>query len=231
MSYWSIRENGLVYGNKTLYDVKPLLAIYQNKITYDYIQNDLRIRPFVLSRNTKISTGKYTFHWLGDNYSSYENLKNSISGILNFNFFGISFSGANVCGFIKNVTKDICLRWNNLEVFYPFMRNHNSKLAKDQFPWTFNEEKNSTKIKYDNIEIIKKNININIRYSLIRYIYSQLFLISLNERGSFFKPPMFEFLEEEFPYADFESRIMFGEAFLICAFYDNNEDEKEFDLS
>ena len=228
LSFWSISENALVYGNKTVYDVKPLLAFYQNKITYDYLKNDLGIRPFILSRSTTISTGKYAFHWLGDNFSSYENLKNSISGIFNFNIFGIPFTGADICGFIKDATKDLCLRWYNLGVFYPFMRNHNSRHAKDQFPWTFNDEKNSTKPKYDNIKIIKKNINI--RYSLIRYIYSQLFLISLNEKGSFFKPLMFEFPEEKISYEDIESRIMFGEAFLICAFYDNNEDEKEFDL-
>ena len=228
LSFWSISENALIFGNKTAYDVKPLLAFYQNKITYDYLQNDLGIRPFILSRSTTISTGKYSFHWLGDNYSSYENLKNSISGIFNFNIFGIPFTGADICGFIKDATKDLCLRWYNLGVFYPFMRNHNSKMAKDQFPWSFNDEKNKTKQKYDNIEIIKNNINI--RYSLIRYIYSQLFLISLNEKGSFFKPLMFEFPEERISYEDIESRIMFGEAFLICAFYDNNEDEKEFDF-
>ena len=228
LSFWSISENALIYGNKTVYDVKPLLAFYQNKITYDYLQNDLGIRPFILSRSTTISSGKYSFHWLGDNFSSYENLKNSISGIFNFNVFGIPFTGADICGFIKNSTKDLCLRWYNLGVFYPFMRNHNSKFSRDQFPWSFNDEKNKTLQKYDNIKIIKRNINI--RYSLIRYIYSQLFLISLNEKGSFFKPLMFEFPEERISYEDIESRIMFGEAFLICAFYDNNEDEKEFDF-
>ena len=228
LSFWSISENALIYGNKTVYDVKPLLAFYQNKITYDYLQNDLGIRPFILSRSTTISSGKYSFHWLGDNFSSYENLKNSISGIFNFNIFGIPFTGADICGFIKNSTKDLCLRWYNLGVFYPFMRNHNSKFSRDQFPWSFNDEKNKTLQKYDNIKIIKRNINI--RYSLIRYIYSQLFLISLNEKGSFFKPLMFEFPEERISYEDIESRIMFGEAFLICAFYDNNEDEKEFDF-
>ena len=207
LSFWSISENALIFGNKTAYDVKPLLAFYQNKITYDYLQNDLGIRPFILSRSTTIGTGKYSFHWLGDNYSSYENLKNSISGIFNFNIFGIPFTGADICGFIKDATKDLCLRWYNLGVFYPFMRNHNSKMAKDQFPWSFNDEKNKTKQKYDNIEIIKNNINI--RYSLIRYIYSQLFLISLNEKGSFFKPLMFEFPEERISYEDIESRIMF----------------------
>ena len=223
LSFWSISENALLYGNNTIYDAKPLLAYYQNKITYEYLQNDLKIRPFILSRSTTLGTGKYSFHWLGDNYSTLENLKNSISGIFNFNIFGIPFSGADICGFIRNATKDICIRWYNLGSFYPFMRNHNCKRFKDQYPWSFNDS-----IGYNTISIIKNDINL--RYSLLRYMYSQLFLISLNEKGSFFKPLMFEFPEEEISFKDIESKVMLGEAFLICTFYDDNEDDKEFEI-
>jgi alpha-glucosidase (family GH31 glycosyl hydrolase) len=100
------------------------------------------------------------------------------------------------------------------------MRNHNKKGTKDQFPWSFNDE--------NAIKVIKNTINC--RYSLLRYMYSQLFLISLNEKGSFFKPVMFEFPEDDYSYEDIESKIMFGEAFLLCAFYDVNENDKEFIL-
>ena len=65
---------------------------------------------------------------------------------------------------------------------------------------------------------------------MLRYIYSQLFLISLNEKGSFFKPIMFEFPEDENSYKDIESKIMIGDAFLLCAFYEVNENDKEFFL-
>ena len=223
LSFWSISENALIYGNNTIYNVKPLLAFYQSKLTYEFLENNLKIRPFILSRSTTLSSGKYAFHWIGDNYSTNENLKNSISAIFNFNIFGIPFTGADICGFNKNATKELCLRWYNLGAFYPFMRNHNSKRAIDQYPWSFN---NFNETKYDSISNIKKNINI--RYSLLRYMYSQFFLISLNEKGSFFKPIMFEFPEERKSYEDIESRIMFGEAFLICTFYDSNEEDKTF---
>ena len=224
LSFWSISENALIYGNNTVYDIKPLLSFYQNKITYIFLENNLEIRPFILSRSTTLGTGKYAFHWLGDNYSSYSNIKNSISGIFNFNIFGIPFSGADICGFMLNAENELCLRWYNLGTFYPFMRNHNFKNSKDQYPWSFND----TNKQYDTISIIKKNINI--RYSLLRYIYSQLFLISLNEKGSFFKPVMFEFPQEKKSYKNIESRVMFGEAFLICTFYEKSEDNKEFEF-
>ena len=224
ISLKSINENALIYGNNFIYDVKPLLSYYQTKYTYEYLEKKSKIRPFVLSRSTTIGSGKYTFHWLGDNFSNYDNLKDSISGIFNFNIFGIPFTGSDICGFMDNSDKNLCIRWYNLGVFYPFSRNHNFFNARDQFPWSFERYNDD----YDAINIIKKDINF--RYSLLRYIYSQFFLISLNEKGSFFKPLMFEFPEEENSYQNIESKIMFGEAFLICAFYERNEGAKKFYL-
>jgi alpha-glucosidase (family GH31 glycosyl hydrolase) len=61
-------------------------------------------------------------------------------------------------------------------------------------------------------------------------MYSQFFLISLNEKGSFFKPLMFEFPEDKASYEDIESKIMFGESFLLCTFYGSSEGAKKFNL-
>ena len=220
LSLKSINENGILYGNRTVYDVKPLIAYYQTKYTYEFLDTKLRIRPFVLSRSTSIGSGKYTFHWLGDNFSNYKNIQFSISGIFNFNLFGIPFTGSDICGFMENADTNLCIRWYNLGVFYPFCRNHNFFNARDQFPWSFSSN--------NAINIIKKDINY--RYSLLRYMYSQFFLISLNEKGSFFKPLMFEFPEEKASYEDIESKIMFGESFLLCTFYTPYEHLQKFKL-
>ena len=224
LSLKGISENAIINGSLTVYDTKPLIAYYEGKTTFDYLYNNLKFRPFILSRSTSIGSGKYVFHWLGDNYSHESDIKNSISGIFNFNIFGIPFTGADICGFFDDTNKDLCLRWYNLGAFYPFMRNHNNKRSIDQFPWSFNDNNE----KYNAMKNIKNLINC--RYSLLRYMYSQLFLISLNEKGSFFKPVMFEFPEDDNSYEDIESKIMIGEAFLLCAFYDVNENDKEFIL-
>ena len=214
----SISENALIYGNKTIYDVKPMISLLQTKVTYNYLNNNNEaVRPFILSRSTSLGSGKYTYHWLGDNLSTFANLKNSISGIFNFNIFGIPFTGSDICGFMDNASKDLCIRWYNLGIFYPFMRNHNFFQSKDQYPWTFGD---------DALQIINKNIKL--RYTLIRYIYSQFFLISLNEKGSFFKPLMFEFPDDQTSYENIEDKIMIGESLFLCAFYDNSIKPKSF---
>jgi alpha-glucosidase (family GH31 glycosyl hydrolase) len=105
------------------------------------------------------------------------------------------------------------------------MRNHNKKSARDQFPWSFDNNNNE---KYNAVRLIRNVINL--RYSLLRYMYSQLFLISINQKGSFFKPIMFEFPEDVNSYEDIESKIMIGEALLLCAFYKVKENDKEFIL-
>jgi alpha-glucosidase (family GH31 glycosyl hydrolase) len=214
----SINMNAITYKGTLIYDNKPLISVYQSRQTYNYLKKQDR-RPFILSRSNSFGSGKYSFHWLGDNFSSNKYIKYSIAGIFNYNIFGIPFTGADICGFNYNAYGTLCARWYNIGAFYPFSRNHNSKRYIDQYPWSFNE----------NVEnIIKKDIQY--RYSLLRYFYSQLFLVSLNEKGSFFKPLMFEFPEEENSYQNIESKIMFGEAFLICAFYERNEGAKKFYL-
>ena len=213
----TISMNALTYNN-ILYNNKPLISVYQARQTYNYLKN-INKRPFILTRANSFGIGKYSFHWLGDNFSLNNYIEYSIAGIFNYNIFGIPFTGADICGFNKNANGILCARWYNIGAFYPFSRNHNSKKYSDQYPWTFGE-------KFE--KIIKKDIQY--RYSLLRYYYSQLFLISLNEKGSFFKPVMFEYPNDMYSYEDVESKVMIGDAFLICVFIDNEENDKEFIL-
>ena len=214
----SISLNAITYNNEKIYNNKPLISVYQTRQTYNYLKKKFPDkRPFILSRSNSFGIGKYSFLWLGDNFSKNEYIKYSVSGIFNYNIFGVPFIGADICGFNGDVNGKLCARWYNVGAFYPFSRNHNHRRNRDQYPWNFGE----------NIEnIIKKDILV--RYSLIRYFYSQLFLVSLNEKGAFFKPIMFEYPLDKNSYEDIESKIMLGEALLLCAFFDSEEKDKTF---
>ncbi|KAI0329127.1 hypothetical protein GY45DRAFT_1325358 [Cubamyces sp. BRFM 1775] len=140
-------------------------------------------RPFLISRSTFPSSGKWTGHWLGDNISKWQYMYLSIQGVLQFQLFQIPFVGADTCGFQGNTDEELCNRWMQLSAFMPFYRNHNVRSALSQEPYRWDSVANASRTA------------INIRYSLLPYWYTLFANASLH--GS---PPIralfFEFPDE-----------------------------------
>ena len=209
----------------TMYNVKSLISKIQIKITNEYL-NSVDKRPFIVSRANTIGHGKYAFHWLGDNISTFDMLRWSISGIFNYNIFGVPFSGADICGFHHSSTDELCARWHILGSFYPFSRNHNVDTGLPQEPWEFNsrsrfEDRNDNNRPIEGYTLHAAKVGIKMRYSLMRYAYSQFMLISLGKKGAYFKPAFFEFPEDDTLLNDMEiqnTHIMVGDSiyFIPC---------------
>ena len=216
----------------TMYNIKSLISKRQVKITNEYFQS-VNKRPFIVSRANTIGHGKYGFHWLGDNISTFEMLLWSISGIFNYNIFGVPFSGADICGFHSSSTDELCARWHILGSFYPFSRNHNVDTGLPQEPWRFTQRSRYININDDNrpkegYTLYAAKIGIKMRYSLMRYAYTQLMKISIGEKGAYFKPAFFEFPDDDTLLNDMNiqnSHIMVGDSiyFVPCLSPEQND--------
>lgn len=199
-----------------IYNTKALNSLMQSKITNEYLKQ-VNKRPFILSRSSVPGLGRYAIHWLGDNYSTFESMRLSLSGIFNFQMFGFAMMGADICGFNENAYDELCARWHVLGAFYTFSRNHSNRDTIMQEPFTIGK-----------ITLNATRKALMIRYSLIRYLYSKLFLASLNG-GTVFKPVFFEFPEDGNLFEDnkIENNFMFGDSFIMTPVYKTDENDFE----
>lgn len=91
-------------------------------------------RPMIIERSGYSGVGKYGSKWLGDNYSTIDYLRYSVTGTMLSNVMGIPLTGADICGFNGNTTAELCARWYMIGAFYPFSRNHNHRESISQDP-------------------------------------------------------------------------------------------------
>nr|XP_040126497.1 sucrase-isomaltase, intestinal [Ictidomys tridecemlineatus] len=127
------------------------------------VQKTTGKRGIVISRSMYPTGGRWGGHWLGDNYAQWDNLDKSIIGMMEFSLFGISYIGADICGFFNNSEYHLCARWMQLGAFYPYSRNHNIAFTRRQDPVSWNET----------FAAMSKRI-LDIRYTLLPYFYTQM---------------------------------------------------------
>ncbi|XP_019467235.2 maltase-glucoamylase, intestinal-like, partial [Meleagris gallopavo] len=112
------------------YDVHNLYGWAQTKPTLDALRSITKERGIVITRSTYPTSGQWAGHWLGDNTAAWDQMPKSIIGMMEFSLFGVSYTGADICGFFSDSEYELCARWMQLGAFYPFSRNHNGKGAK-----------------------------------------------------------------------------------------------------
>ncbi|XP_013975431.1 maltase-glucoamylase, intestinal isoform X1 [Canis lupus familiaris] len=191
------------------YDVHSLYGWAQTRPTYEAVQEVTGQRGIVITRSTFPSSGRWGGHWLGDNTAAWDQLKKSIIGMMEFSLFGISYTGADICGFFQDAEYEMCVRWMQLGAFYPFSRNHNTIGTRRQDPVSWNAT----------FEDISRSV-LQTRYTLLPYLYTLMHLAH-TEGSTVVRPLLHEFVSDRVTW-NVDSQFLLGPAFLVSPVLEPN---------
>jgi len=172
---------------------------------FDRLSPDKRILMF--SRSSVIGAHRYGGIWQGDNKSWWSHLLMNLQMMPSLNMAGFLYTGADVGGFGSDTTEDLMLRWLQLAVFTPLMRNHSSRGTREQELYRF-----------DNCDVCKKMVEI--RYGLIPYLYSEYMKAALTDE-MMFRPLGFDFPTDETA-RGVEDQLLLGNELMITPVYTQN---------
>lgn len=164
-------------------------------------------RILMFSRSSYIGMHRYGGIWTGDNKSWWNHLLLNLRMMPSLNMVGILYTGADIGGFGADATEDLVMRWIQLAMFSPLMRNHSAIGTREQEVYRF-----------DHIEEFRKIINI--RYGLLAYIYSEYMKSALNSE-MYFKPLSFVYTDDEFT-SQVEDQLLVGDSLMIAPVYNQN---------
>lgn len=85
--------SALHYNNISVYNAHNLYGLTEQMSTYNALASINEKRPFILSRSSFLSTGKWSSKWSGDNGATWNDLKSSIITMMDFNMFGVPMIG------------------------------------------------------------------------------------------------------------------------------------------
>lgn len=118
-------------------------------------------RPFVMTRATFAGGQRYGAAWTGDNISSWEHLRLSLTMVMNLGVSGMPYVGPDIGGFVGGATPQLYARWIQVGAFFPYARTHTGKFSRPQEPWSFGKRTE---------DIARKALEL--RYSLLPYTYT-----------------------------------------------------------
>jgi alpha-glucosidase len=164
-------------------------------------------RPLVITRSLWAGAQRYTMHWLGDNYSDWASLRNTVQLVTNMGLSGVAFTGPDTGGFAGTPDGELLIRWMQLGAFTPFFRNHTAKGSGDQEPWAFGETCERISRQY-----------IALRYHLLPYHYTAFWQSA--QRGLPIVRSLALAFQDDPHVADIDDQYMYGDAFLVAPVFE-----------
>lgn len=164
-------------------------------------------RTLFFSRSSYIGAHRYGGIWQGDNKSWWSHILQSMQQLPALNMAGFLYVGCDTAGFGSDTTEDLVLRWLQYSIFTPLFRNHSANGTRYQELYRFS-----------NVDSCKKMIEI--RYSIVAYIYSE-FLKAVENDSLMFKPLAFEFPDDKAA-LNVDDQLLIGNESMICPIYKQN---------
>ncbi len=164
-------------------------------------------RFLLFSRSSYIGSHRYTGIWLGDNSAWWSHLLQNLKWLTTMNMCGYLFTGSDIGGFGWDTCDELMLRWLQLGVFTPLMRNHAALGTRKQELYRFEYKEKMAKV-------------VNIRYALIPYLYSEFMKAALRDE-SVYRPLAFDYPEDERA-CRIEDQIMLGGECMLAPIYEQN---------
>ena len=174
-------------------------------------------RIFILTRSAFAGQQRCGANtWSGDVNSSWQSLRNQIPAGLNFSMSAIPYWNTDIGGFFagaynrgwnegaKNPSfQELYVRWLQFGAFTPMMRSHGTDIPREIY--NFGEKGEPI---YD---AIAKTINL--RYSLLPYIYSTAWTVTKNQ-STIMRALVMDFKDKNV--RDMNNEYMFGKAILVA---------------
>ena len=171
-------------------------------------------RVFILTRSAFAGQQRYAANtWSGDVTASWTALRNQISAGLNFSLSNIPYWNSDIGGFFLSrfrkklddaEYRELYARWIQFGAFCPMMRSHGTDAPREIYQFG----KKGDKV-YDAIEK-----SINLRYSLLPYIYSAAWDVTANQ-STMMRALVMDFPEDR-DALDINDQYMFGKSILVC---------------
>jgi len=190
----------------------PLMTVgglYQHQRS---VSSDKRV--FILTRSAFAGQQRYGANtWSGDVTASWDALRNQISAGLNFSLSDIPYWNSDIGGFFLSrfrkklddaEYRELYARWIQFGTFCPMMRSHGTDAPREIYQFGKKGD-----IVYDAIEKY-----INLRYSLLPYIYSASWDITANQ-STMMRALMMDFANDK-QSLDINDEYMFGKSLLVC---------------
>lgn len=172
---------------------------------FERLEPEKRILMF--SRSSFVGMHRCGGLWQGDNKAWWSHLLMNLKMMPSLNMCGFLYTGADLGGFGTDSTEDLVMRWLELGIYTPLMRNHAAMGTRNHEVYQFENTDGFRHV-------------INMRYRLMPYIYSEYMKAVLRDE-MMFRPLAFDYPEDEMA-AEVEDQLMVGDGMMIAPVYTQN---------